>query len=592
MTKNFNLGQEDKGPHCDKDTPRAFGTRERLNHQRPPPHVAASNKIRKFGRSYTKERNTHLKYYKYCGAIMRLNGYVNNRTSPVSMAIIQLALLVSTGISQALHQTVNPLIENSPFTALWNAPVELCESKFDVTVDLSLFEVIGSPLETATGQPITIFYHNRLGYYPYYDEVTGESFNGGIPQLAPFDLHYAKAAEDFQYYIPSKELPGIAIINWENWRPQWIRNWDQKDIYRTKSVELVQQRNQLLNMSEIIVIAKKQFEEQAKNLMLKTLKLGKSLRPNHFWGYYLYPECYNYNYKDNNSNYSGSCPDIEIDRNNELLWLWNESTALFPSIYLQTMLRASVNAAKFVRHRIQEAKRVALLSSQEYSPPLYIYTRPVFTNAANEYLSEIDLVHTIGESAVLGTAGFVLWGSLSMTKTKNVCLEVANYVKEVLNPYILNVTSAAKLCSKILCQKKGRCVRKNWDSPDYLHLNPASFRISQSDNGYTVMGRASFEDILFLAEAFTCQCYAGQQCEPASDIVNHITELDTCVNPYNCINFNPYTKPSTKSNIIDPTSIQATSAAFSKSSASSMHFPVYSSSATIIFSVLYKIHQM
>ncbi|XP_078077322.1 hyaluronidase-5-like [Mustelus asterias] len=514
--------------------------------------------------------------------------------NPVSMAIIQLVLLVSNCFNQALHQTVNPLISNSPFTALWNAPSEQCETKFGVTVDLSLFEIIGSPLETATGQPITIFYHNRLGYYPYYDELTKESFNGGIPQLAPFDLHYEKLIKDFQYYIPSKAGPGIAIINWENWRPQWVRNWDQKDIYRTKSVELVLQRNQLLNTSYATVIAKNEFEEQAKNLMLKTLKLGKSLRPNHLWGYYLYPECYNYNYKDEITNYTGSCPDIEITRNNELLWLWNESTALFPSIYLQTMLRSSTTAAKFVRHRVQEAKRVALLSSQKYTPPLYVYTRPVFTNAQAEYLSEIDLVHTIGESAALGTAGFVIWGSLSMTETENTCLAIADYVKEILNPYIVNVTSAARLCSKILCQKKGRCVRKNWDAPHYLHLNPASFRIGRSIDGYSVIGRASFEDIVFMTEKFTCQCYAEQNCEPASDIVNYITELDACVDSYNCVISNPDPETPIKSNLINSTSANSTSinsTTPSQNYACSVdgHFPP---NFGIIFSVLYITLQM
>ncbi|XP_038637227.1 hyaluronidase PH-20-like isoform X3 [Scyliorhinus canicula] len=524
-------------------------------------------------------------------AIMRLHGCISN---PVSMAIIQLALLISTGFNQAQHQTVDPLMGNSPFSAMWNAPIELCDNKFGIIVDLNLFEIIGSPLETATGQPITIFYHNRLGYYPYYDELTKESFNGGIPQLAPLDLHYTKLAKDFRYYIPSKAGPGLAIINWENWRPQWIRNWDQKDIYRIKSVELVMQRNQSLDMNRATLIAKSEFEEQAKDLMLKTLKLGKSLRPNHLWGYYLYPECYNYHYKDKIINYTGSCPDIEITRNNELLWLWDESTALFPSIYLQTTLRDSVAAAKFVRHRVQEAKRVALLSSQEYTPPLYVYTRPVFTNAQDKFLSETDLVHTIGESAALGTAGFVIWGSLSMTETKSACLAIADYVKEILNPYIVNVTSAARLCSKILCQKKGRCVRKSWDSTHYLHLNPASFRIRRSDDGYTVIGRASFEDIVFMAEKFTCQCYTGQNCEPADDVVNYVTELDACIEPYNCVNLNPNTESSTKSNIIDPTnstSANSTLATPSPNHACFVHGHL-SSSSSLMFSVLYIMYQM
>ncbi|XP_069759463.1 hyaluronidase-1-like [Narcine bancroftii] len=490
----------------------------------------------------------------YFSAIMRIQCLNGNHNNPLSIAIIQFALFASSCLSQPLHQTVNPLIENSPFTALWNAPTELCETRFGVAIDLSLFEIIGSPLETATGQPITIFYHNRLGYYPYYDELTKEAFNGGLPQLVALDRHRLKSTADIQYYIPSDEYPGLAVINWENWRPQWIRNWGQKDIYRMKSIELFIKQNISMNMKDINEIVEHEFEEHAKNLMISTLKLGKSLRSNYLWGYYLYPECYNYDYKDLTVNYTGKCPDIEISRNDALLWLWNESTALFPSIYLQTILRDSVAATKFVHHRIQEAKRVALLSTQEYSPPLYVYTRPVFTDSPMEYLSEIDLLHTIGESAALGTAGFVVWGSLNMTDSKLVCLTVDNYVKEVLNPYIVNVTSAARLCSKILCRNEGRCVRKKLNSAHYLHLNPASFRIRKTNKEYIVIGQASFEDIIFFAENFACQCYAGQNCEPVSDIENYITELDTCVNPDYCISLDAYAELTTLSQIFDLTS--------------------------------------
>ncbi|XP_078272640.1 hyaluronidase-5-like [Rhinoraja longicauda] len=514
---------------------------------------------------------------------MRLHNPNGSRSNPLSAAIIHFALLASSCLSQPLHQTVKPLIGNFPFIALWNAPTELCENRFGVTVDLSLFEVIGSPLETATGQPITIFYHNRLGYYPYYDELTKEAVNGGLPQLAPLELHLSKTTVDFQYYIPSFEIPGLAVINWENWRPQWVRNWDQKDIYRTKSVELIMQKNYSMNMKDIIETAKSEFEEHARMLMLTTLMLGKSLRPNHLWGYYLYPECYNYDYKDSLANYTGRCPEIEESRNDELLWLWNESTALFPSIYLQTTLRDSAAAAKFVRHRIQEAIRVSLLSTQEYSPPVYVYTRPVFTDSPTEYLSETDLLHTIGESAALGTAGFVVWGSLSLTETKLVCSTVGNYVKDVLNPYIMNVTSAARLCSRILCRNKGRCVRKEWDSAHYLHLNPASFRIRRTNKEYTVIGQASFEDIIFFAENFACQCYAGQNCEPVSDIENYITELDTCVDPDYCISLDAYTELPNKSQDIDHTT--------SDNSAPSFNAP-FDSFVCTAFIALYIMHLM
>ncbi|GAB5568741.1 hyaluronidase PH-20 [Prionailurus iriomotensis] len=120
--------------------------------------------------------------------------------------------------------------------------------------------------------------------------------------------------------------------------------------------------------------------------MLKTLKLGKSLRPNYLWGYYLFPDCYNHNIK--NPSYNGSCPDVEYKRNDELNWLWNESTALFPSIYLNSKLKSSPNASLFVRNRVQEAIRVSKVSSAKQPLPVFVYTRPVFTDLDLKYLSE------------------------------------------------------------------------------------------------------------------------------------------------------------------------------------------------------------
>lgn len=55
------------------------------------------------------------------------------------------------------------------------------------------------------------------------------------------------------------------------------------------------------------------------------------------------------------------------------------------------------------------------------------------------------------------------------------------YIDGPLGHYVINVTSAAKLCSKALCKKNGRCVRKRLDSGAYLHLNPRFFHIRRRD---------------------------------------------------------------------------------------------------------------
>uniref|UniRef100_A0A8D2B9R4 Hyaluronidase n=1 Tax=Sciurus vulgaris TaxID=55149 RepID=A0A8D2B9R4_SCIVU len=306
-----------------------------------------------------------------------------------------------------------PLIPNMPFLWAWNAPTEACTGKFDEPLDMSLFSLIGSPKKGITGQGVTIFYTDRLGYYPHIDK-TDTSVHGGIPQLGSLQKHLEKARKDILFYIPVDNM-GLAVIDWEDWRPTWERNWSPKTIYRKKSIELVQQQNLRLNETEATKIAKKEFETAGKKFMEETLKLAKSIRPNHFWGFYLFPDCYNHNYKK--SHYTGVCPDIEKKRNDDLHWLWKESTALYPSIYLNSNLQSSSLAALFARHRVQEAIRVSKMINAKNPLPVFVYTRLVFTDLTLQFLSQVDLVNTIGETIALGASGMVIWGTLSLARS-------------------------------------------------------------------------------------------------------------------------------------------------------------------------------
>lgn len=86
------------------------------------------------------------------------------------------------------------------------------------------------------------------------------------------------------------------------------------------------------------------------------------------------------------------------------------------------------------------------------------------------------------------------------------------YVSTDLGRYIVNVTRAAEICSLHLCKSNGRCIRKVWNSPDYLHLNPASYYIEASEDGeFTVKGRASDIDLEVMEEKFSCHCYQGYE---------------------------------------------------------------------------------
>ena len=172
----------------------------------------------------------------------------------------------------ALNFTAPPLIPNIPFLWAWNAPTNCCAKIFDMPPDLSLFSLVGNPQKDVTGQPITLFYADRLGYYPNINESTGVHKNCGLPQVGSLKKHLDKAEKDIAYYMPIDNV-GLAVIDWENWRPTWERNWKPKDVYKKESIELVLQQNLHLALEAATKRAKADFEKAAKSFMQDTLKL-------------------------------------------------------------------------------------------------------------------------------------------------------------------------------------------------------------------------------------------------------------------------------------------------------------------------------
>lgn len=121
--------------------------------------------------------------------------------------------------------------------------------------------------------------------------------------------------------------------------------------------------------------------------MLETLRQAKSFRPQQLWGFYLFPDCYNHNYRSNLDNYTGRCPDVEMTRNDQLRWLWTESTALYPSIYMSRLLKDRAIGRQFVRNRVREGMRLASVGNGT-ARPVFVYTRPTYANELT-LLSEV-----------------------------------------------------------------------------------------------------------------------------------------------------------------------------------------------------------
>ncbi|XP_030621689.1 hyaluronidase-5 [Chanos chanos] len=423
------------------------------------------------------------------------------------MSAFILFLLVGICFASPPPPTAAPLFEGKPFVLIWNGPVSKCK-QLQIHLDMSVFQDVTTPARVAN-QSLTLFYKNRIGLFPYTDQHTLKQYNGGIPQRGNLTESLTKARAEFVKYLPNTS-PGLAVIDWEEWLPMFDRSLETMELYRKLSINYTRELDPSLTIEQAIRRAKWHFQTNARKYMEKTIGLGLTLRPKYLWGYYLFPDCHNYEWED--SDYTGKCSEATKELNDELLWLWKASTALYPSAYLPASMSQRYEAALFVRNQVQEALRVSALPKHPSTAPVYVYLRPLFREQKKLYLSEVDLVRSIGESAALGSSGVVLWGSSSDYNDKASCEALSSYLSDTLNPYIANVTAAASLCSKMLCQGSGRCVRKNYDSDDYLHLNPESFHIQMNNETYLATGVLSRGDVIAWADKFTCQCYANQTC--------------------------------------------------------------------------------
>nr|XP_057921459.1 hyaluronidase-2 [Doryrhamphus excisus]XP_057921460.1 hyaluronidase-2 [Doryrhamphus excisus] len=407
-------------------------------------------------------------------------------------------------------QTRWPLYSQTPLLLVWNAPTQDCAPRHGVTLPLEQFHMVASPNEGFTRQNLTIFYKERLGLYPYY-ERDGTAVHGGLPQLASLTQHYEKMPEDVERYIRDPAAKGLAVIDWEEWRPLWIRNWDSKDIYRSKSREMVLKKNPTWTQERATKVAQQEFELSARKFMLETLKLAKSLRPNNLWGFYLFPDCYNHDYRNGLKNYTGRCPALETARNDQLNWLWMECTALYPSIYMGSVLGSTQYGRLFVRNRVKEAMRLASVGDG-LARPVFVYTRPTYINEMT-LLTETDLVSTIGESVALGAAGVIFWGDSSYSSDSG-CSALKGYLSGPLGHYLLNVSTAAERCSRALCHLHGRCKRKRADDADaYLHLSPSTHSIGRQNGRLKVSGELGEAELAAWRQRFQCQCYSGYRGE-------------------------------------------------------------------------------
>ncbi|XP_054904353.1 hyaluronidase-3 [Poeciliopsis prolifica] len=424
--------------------------------------------------------------------------------SHLCLLIVFIALLPRASLSESLSHpdagAAGPDLRDRPFVVVWNMPTANCQKRHNVHLDLQDFGIVENQKQHFQGQNVTIFYRDRLGNYPYISH-DGREVNGGIPQLGDLASHLSLAEAQLDVQLrPS--FSGVGVIDWEEWLPLWENNFGSKMQYRRLSKQLVRQKRLDLSEKEVKLLAQQAFEDSARMFMEETLRLMVRRRPGGFWGFYGFPSCFNKHQRKRDQTYTGRCHAGTKQKNDRLSWLWAQSTALYPSIYLPQRLAGSTDAALMIRHRLLEALRVASLwrhgIGDNQATPVLPYARLAFTHTL-DFLKETDLEHTLGESASLGAAGVVLWGEMKFAKSKQQCVLLRDYVHTVLGPFIQTLRADALRCSLQLCRGRGRCARRRPDSG--RSLSPAPVSVSHRDTD--VPSRKYF------LRHFRCRCYSG-----------------------------------------------------------------------------------
>lgn len=85
-----------------------------------------------------------------------------------------------------------------------------------------------------------------------------------LSQLGNLTAHLDWVKTDLDWYIPNATYDGLAVIDWESWRPLFVRNWGEKSIYRVASEKLVQKLHPTWSRKLVVQEAQRQFEKAAR----------------------------------------------------------------------------------------------------------------------------------------------------------------------------------------------------------------------------------------------------------------------------------------------------------------------------------------
>lgn len=172
----------------------------------------------------------------------------------------------------------------------------MCKS-YDInfTEITSKYSIIQNENDRFRGDQIAILYDP--GFFPaiLQNSTSLEYFNrnGGVPQEGNLRAHLNKLEEHLNQLIPDEEFAGLAVIDFESWRPIFRQNFGVLQQYKSLSIKKQKEKHPHMSDKKAVAEARKKFEESGKMFMLESLQLLKTLRPKAKWGYYAFPYCFN-----------------------------------------------------------------------------------------------------------------------------------------------------------------------------------------------------------------------------------------------------------------------------------------------------------
>uniref|UniRef100_U5EUF4 Hyaluronidase n=1 Tax=Corethrella appendiculata TaxID=1370023 RepID=U5EUF4_9DIPT len=317
------------------------------------------------------------------------------------------------------------------FEVIWNVPTFLCMKNYNINFEevLANAGIIVNKNDTFDGDKIKLLY--SPGDWPSLEH--NKTANGGRPQKGNLANHL----KNLTAYIEKKikaDFNGFAVLDMESWRPVFRQNVGWMQIYRNLGIEEVKVVHPDYKPHELFSKAAQNFEPFAKQFMLESMNLSRSLRPNAKWGYYGFPYCLNMGVSKQNR--VPDCPEIVRRENDGTMWLYESYYFMYPSVYITHDDFTDEERYQLIQGRVKEFQRINSMSKNELKFYPYVW---YFYNLTQKFLSLENFKKTLEILMNGGMDGAIIWGSSNDLATQENCQGLFNYAHNVIIPVVKSI---------------------------------------------------------------------------------------------------------------------------------------------------------